>query len=98
MTTGPIGLLDATGAAAALTDPTPGAGRHLGIGRSAPPWASPAAILFLAGGRQARVGRGTFEHLNLDDVSVGGEFARQEVDEGLYRSRGNAPLPRSDGS
>ena len=25
--------------------------------------------------------------INLDDATVGGEFARQEVDEGLYRSR-----------
>jgi hypothetical protein len=30
---------------------------------------------------------------NLDDVSVGGEFARREVDEGLYRSRWERATP-----
>ncbi|HEY5247860.1 MAG TPA: hypothetical protein VIJ15_05320 [Dermatophilaceae bacterium] len=30
---------------------------------------------------------------NLDDVSVGGQFARAEVDEGLYRSRWERATP-----
>jgi hypothetical protein len=30
---------------------------------------------------------------NLDDVTVGGEFARREVDEGLYRSRWERATP-----
>jgi hypothetical protein len=31
--------------------------------------------------------------ISLDDVSVGGEFARREVDEGLYRSRWERATP-----
>jgi hypothetical protein len=60
----PIGLLDATGAAAALTGPTLAQGVHLGTGRSAGrPGHRRWISVLLAGGRQARVGRGTLEHL-----------------------------------
>jgi hypothetical protein len=33
--------------------------------------------------------------ISVDDVQVGGTFARQEVDEGLYRSRWERATPPS---
>jgi hypothetical protein len=84
----PIGLLDATGAAAALTGPT----RAYGVA-----WEPDAleAALAIAGGYPyflQAVGKQVWDAartstITLDDVQVGGEFARREVDEGLYRSR-----------
>jgi hypothetical protein len=84
----PIGLLDATGARAALTGPTNAHGVV---------WEPDAlaAALAVAGGYPyflQAVGKHVWDAarsstINLDDVQVGGEFARREVDEGLYRSR-----------
>jgi hypothetical protein len=90
----PIGLLDAAGAAAALTGPT------LAHGVTWEPDALQAA-LGIAGGYPyflQEVGKHVWDAarsstFNLDDVSVGGEFARQEVDEGLYRSRWERATP-----
>lgn len=84
----PIGLLDVTGAKAALTGPT------LAHGVVWEPDALEAALV-IAGGYPyflQAVGKHVWDAarsrtINLDDVQVGGEFARQEVDEGLYRSR-----------
>ncbi|HEY5247859.1 MAG TPA: ATP-binding protein [Dermatophilaceae bacterium] len=59
-----VGLLDATGAAAALTRPTLAYGRHLGAGSAAGCTGDRRRLsVLLAGGRQARVGRGALEHL-----------------------------------
>jgi len=84
----PVGLLDAAGAAAALTGPT---------GLRGVVWEPEAlqAALAIAGGYPyflQEVGKHVWDAarsstINLDDVSVGGAYARQEVDEGLYRSR-----------
>jgi hypothetical protein len=90
----PVGLLDATGAAAALTRPTQA------YGVSWEPDAL-AAALAIAGGYPyflQEVGKHVWDAarsstFNLDDVSVGGQFARQEVDEGLYRSRWERATP-----
>ena len=90
----PIGLLDATGAAAALTRPT------LTYGVTWEPDALQAALA-IAGGYPyflQEVGKHVWDAarsstFNLDDVTVGGEFARREVDEGLYRSRWERATP-----
>jgi hypothetical protein len=84
----PVGLLDARGAAAALTAPTLAHGVM---------WESDAleAALSIAGNYPyflQAVGKHVWDAartttINLDDVQVGGQFARREVDEGLYRSR-----------
>jgi len=84
----PVGLLDVAGASAALTGPT------LQYGVVWEPDALQAALA-IAGGYPyflQEVGKHVWDSarsatINLDDVSVGGEFARREVDEGLYRSR-----------
>jgi hypothetical protein len=83
-----IGLLDAVSAAAALTAPTLAHGVL---------WEADAleAALAIAGGYPyflQAVGKHVWDAartriISLDDVQVGGEFARREVDEGLYRSR-----------
>jgi hypothetical protein len=90
----PVGLLDATGASAALTGPT----RERGV-----VWEPEAlaAALAIAGGYPyflQEVGKHVWDAarsttINLDDVSVGGQFARAEVDEGLYRSRWERATP-----
>jgi len=90
----PVGLLDARGAAAALTRPTSVHGVV---------WEPDAlqAALAIAGGYPyflQEVGKHVWDSarsntINLDDVSVGGEFARREVDEGLYRSRWERATP-----
>ena len=90
----PVGLLDAAGAAAALTRPTDAHGVV---------WEAEAlkAALAIAGGYPyflQEVGKHVWDAarsstINLDDVTVGGEFARQEVDEGLYRSRWERATP-----
>ena len=89
-----VGLLDAAGAAAALTRPTASYGVV---------WEADAlqAALAIAGGYPyflQEVGKHVWDAarsntINLDDVSVGGQFARQEVDEGLYRSRWDRATP-----
>jgi hypothetical protein len=89
-----VGLLDAAGAAAALTGPT------LPYGVVWEPDALQAALA-IAGGYPyflQEVGKHVWDSarsatINLDDVSVGGEFARREVDEGLYRSRWERATP-----
>jgi hypothetical protein len=90
----PVGLLDASGAAAALTGPT------LVHGVVWEPDALQAALA-IAGGYPyflQEVGKHVWDAarsstINLDDVSVGGDFARREVDEGLYRSRWERATP-----
>jgi len=90
----PIGLLDDTGAAAALTGPT------LAHGVTWEPEALQAALA-IAGGYPyflQEVGKHVWDAarsttFNLDDVTVGGDFARQEVDDGLYRSRWERATP-----
>jgi hypothetical protein len=90
----PVGLLDRAGAAAALTRPT------LVHGVVWEPDAL-AAALAIAGGYPyflQEVGKHVWDAarsttINLDDVSVGGQFARNEVDEGLYRSRWERATP-----
>jgi hypothetical protein len=89
-----VGLLDDEGAAAALTRPTMAYGVV---------WEADAlqAALAIAGGYPyflQEVGKHVWDAarsatINLDDVSVGGLFARQEVDEGLYRSRWDRATP-----
>jgi hypothetical protein len=90
----PVGLLDAAGATAALTGPTQAQGVV---------WEADAlkAALAIAGGYPyflQEVGKHVWDAarsatINLDDVSVGGQFARREVDEGLYRSRWERATP-----
>ena len=90
----PVGLLDSIGAAAALTGPTVAHGVV---------WEPDAlqAALAIAGGYPyflQEVGKHVWDAarssiINLDDVSVGGDFARREVDEGLYRSRWERATP-----
>jgi hypothetical protein len=90
----PIGLLDAAGAAAALIGPT------LTHGVVWEPDALEAALA-IAGGYPyflQAVGKHVWDAartstINLDDATVGGDFARQEVDEGLYRSRWERATP-----
>ena len=90
----PIGLLDAAGSAAALTGPT------VAYGVTWEPEALQAALA-IAGGYPyflQEVGKHVWDAarsttINLDDVTVGGEFARREVDEGLYRSRWERATP-----
>jgi hypothetical protein len=89
-----VGLLDAAGSAAALTGPT------TAVGVEWEPEAL-AAALGIAGGYPyflQEVGKHVWDAarssvFNLDDVTVGGQFARQEVDEGLYRSRWERATP-----
>jgi AAA ATPase domain len=90
----PVGLLDVAAASAALTGPT----RERGV-----VWEPDAlqAALAIAGGYPyflQEVGKHVWDAarsstINLDDVSVGGQFARSEVDEGLYRSRWERATP-----
>ena len=90
----PVGLLDAAGASAALTGPTFAHGVV---------WEPDAlkAALAIAGGYPyflQEVGKHVWDAarsstINLDDVSVGGDFARREVDEGLYLSRWERATP-----
>jgi hypothetical protein len=89
-----VGLLDAAGAAAALTGPTSAYGVQ---------WEAEAlaAALAIAGGYPyflQEVGKHVWDAarsatFNLDDVTVGGQFAAREVDEGLYRSRWERATP-----
>lgn len=84
----PIGLLDEAGSASALTAPAAEQGVT---------WEDDAlaAALAVAGGYPyflQAVGKHVWdaarrEQISLDDVEVGAQFARREVDEGLYRSR-----------
>lgn len=90
----PIGLLDPIGASAALTRPT------MAYGVNWEPVALQAALA-IAGGYPyflQEVGKHVWDAarsstFNLDDVTVGGDFARREVDEGLYRSRWERATP-----
>jgi hypothetical protein len=84
----PVGLLGAVDSTAALTGPTTAQGVS---------WEDDAldAALAIAAGYPyflQAVGKHVWDVspgpvITVDDVNVGGEFARREVDEGLYRSR-----------
>jgi len=84
----PVGLLGAADSTAALTGPTTAQGVS---------WEDDAltAALGIAAGYPyflQAVGKHVWDvspgpSITIDDVDVGGEFARREVDEGLYRSR-----------
>jgi hypothetical protein len=83
-----IGLLDETGSIAALIGPT------LAHGVVWEPEALASALAMAVGYPYflQAVGKHVWDAartstINLDDVQVGGDFARREVDEGLYLSR-----------
>ena len=89
-----IGLLDAPAARQALVSPT----SELGVG-----WHEDAveAALALAGGYPyflQAVGKHVWDSaatspITLEDVEVGGRFAREEMDDGLYRTRWERATP-----
>lgn len=89
-----IGLLDPAAASTALTTPTQ---------RQGVEWNSDAlaAALNIAAGYPyflQSAGKHVWDAavttpITVDDVEVGGSFARQEVDEGLYRSRWERATP-----